>query len=361
LAWTVAELWRVPQASCDRHFAREGGSHVVSAFKIDLGLSFERSLHGGRSTSNNRACHESQAQEGDHSEQDRCHSHTKSSNGLAPGEAVFVVLCSIRYGSIFFKYVLRCLPISPSAVRSYLADRYKPSTVNKMLAAFRGVMKQSWRLGLIDAETYRRTIDIDNLRASTLPRGRALEGEELSALFQNCAEDPSPAGRRDAAMLAVFYGAGLRRAEVAGLDLEDFNHDACSLRVRNGKRRKERTVYLAEQGCEMVKAWIQDRGNEPGPLFCPVGQTGEVRTTRMRGESITYILQRRQRAAGVGRFSPHDLRRSCLTSMLDNGVDVFTVQKLAGHADPSTTARYDRRGEAAKLEAAQGLRIPKSG
>jgi site-specific recombinase XerD len=244
-----------------------------------------------------------------------------------------------------------------AAVRSFLADRYQPSTVNKMLAAFRGVMKQSWRLGLIDAETYRRTIDIDNLRASTLPRGRALEGEELSALFQNCAEDPSPAGRRDAAMLAVLYGAGLRRAEVAGLDLGDFTHDACSLRVRNGKRRKERTVYLAEQGCEMVKAWIQDRGNEPGPLFCPVGQTGEVRTTRMRGESITYILQRRQRAAGVEPFSPHDLRRSCLTSMLENGVDVFTVQKLAGHADPSTTARYDRRGEGAKLEAARGLRF----
>jgi len=56
-------------------------------------------------------------------------------------------------------------------------------------------------------------------------------------------------------------------------------------------------------------------------------------------------------------FSPNDLRRSCLTSMLDNGVGVFTVQKLAGHADPSTTARYDRRGETAKMEAAQGLRL----
>jgi site-specific recombinase XerD len=244
-----------------------------------------------------------------------------------------------------------------AAVRSFLADRYKPSTVNKMLAAFRGVMKQTWRLGLIDAETYRRTIDIDNMKGSTLLRGRALEGEELSALFRVCAEDPSPAGRRDAAMLAVLYGAGIRRAELAGLDLDDFTNDACSLRVRNGKRQKQRTVYLAKQGCLLVREWVRERGDEPGPLFCPVRQTGEVRATRMRGESITYILQRRQRAAGVEGFSPHDLRRSCLTSMLENGVDVFTVQKLAGHADPSTTARYDRRGEAAKLEAAQGLRF----
>jgi site-specific recombinase XerD len=78
----------------------------------------------------------------------------------------------------------------------------------------------------------------------------------------------------------------------------------------------------------------------------------------MRGESVAYILRRRQEEAGCEPFSPHDLRRSTVTHLLDAGVDVFTVQKLAGHADATTTARYDRRGEGAKRRAVQSLKIP---
>lgn len=247
-----------------------------------------------------------------------------------------------------------------AAVRAMLAKRYAPATTNKMLAALRGVMKQTWRLGLIDSDTYQRAIDIENLRATTLPKGRALDPEEIAGLFQACAEDPSPGGRRDAAMLAVFWGAGLRRAEVAGLDLDDFDDDECSLTVRNGKRRKQRTVYLKREGCELVREWIRERGDDDGPLFCPVSQTGNVRVSRMRGESIRYILRGRQEAAGVEAFSPHDLRRTYISQLLENGVDLITVQQLAGHADAaSVTALYDRRGEAAKRQAAKSLRIPR--
>ncbi len=78
----------------------------------------------------------------------------------------------------------------------------------------------------------------------------------------------------------------------------------------------------------------------------------------MRGESIAYILRRRQEEAGTETFSPHDLRRRPVTGLLDAGVDVFTVQQLAGHADAATTARYDRRGEKAKRRAVQKLSIP---
>ena len=83
-----------------------------------------------------------------------------------------------------------------------------------------------------------------------------------------------------------------------------------------------------------------------------------MRITRLRGESIAYIVKRLQQAAGVDHFSAHDLRRSAVTHLLDAGVDVLTVQKLAGHADITTTARYDRRGEHAKRLAVQSLDLP---
>lgn len=91
-------------------------------------------------------------------------------------------------------------------VRRELVDQYAPATVNKMLSALRGVLKNAWRLGMMDADTYSRAVAVENVRAKTQPKGEAVGQEELAALFKVCAEDPSPAGRRDAAMFAVLYG-----------------------------------------------------------------------------------------------------------------------------------------------------------
>ncbi len=244
------------------------------------------------------------------------------------------------------------------AVRIVLTERYRPATVNKMLSALRGVLKQAWRLGLMEADAYRRAADVENVRASRLLSGRALASDEIAKLFGNCAAD-TPKGARDAALLAVLYGCGLRRGELARLDVEDFDLDDCSI-VVHGKRNKQRTVYLSSGGCRFVAAWLEHRGGAPGPLFCPIDQTGEIRISRLRGESVAYIVKRLQQAAGVEHFSAHDLRRSAVTHMLDAGVDVLTVQKLAGHADVTTTARYDRRGEQAKRQAVLSLDLPEA-
>ena len=195
------------------------------------------------------------------------------------------------------------------------------------------------------------------MRASRLLSGRALASEEIGKLFGTCAADASPKGARDAALLAVLYGCGLRRGELAGLDVEDFDPEDCSI-VVHGKRNKQRTVYLSGDGCRYVTGWLEHRDDAAGPLFCPVDQTGAIRISRLRGESVAYIVKRLQQAAGVEHFSPHDVRRTTITDLLDAGVDVITVQKLAGHADVTTTARYDRRDESAKRQAVQNLELP---
>ncbi len=108
----------------------------------------------------------------------------------------------------------------------------------------------------------------------------------------------------------------------------------------------------------MLRAWLKVRGSAPGALFCPVDSSGRVTVRKMRGECLSYILRRRQEQAGVEPFSPHDLRRTFISELLAAGVDVFTVQALAGHANPGTTAKYDRRAEAAKRRGAGRLRLP---
>lgn len=243
-------------------------------------------------------------------------------------------------------------------VRAQLVSRYTPATVNKMLTVLRGVLKTCWRLGLMDAETYQRAADVANVRARTLPAGRGVEREEVRALLEVCAADPSTAGRRDAAIVAILYASGLRRAELCGLDLADFDPAECVLTVRAGKGRQDRRVFLARGACELVGEWIDARGAEPGPLFCPVSAGGAIRTTRLRGESVHYVLKRRQRESRLDGITPHDFRRGYVSGLLAAGVDVVTVQQLAGHADAVTTARYDRRGDEGRRAAARLLHLP---
>ena len=242
-------------------------------------------------------------------------------------------------------------------VRRELVDRYAPATVNKMLSALRGVLKNAWRLGMMDADTYQRAVAVENVRAKVQPKGRAVGQDELAALLRLCGEDESPAGRRDAAMFAVLYGAGLRRAELCGLDLADFDSEDCALTVR-GKGRRERTVYLPDSVCEHLRAWVEIRELEPGPLFCPVRMTGEVPISRLRGETLWYVLKRRQKEAGLKGITPHGFRRAYVSGLLEAGVDLLTVQELVGHADAVTTARYDQRGQAVRRRASQHVEFP---
>lgn len=247
-----------------------------------------------------------------------------------------------------------------STLRALLVAReLAPSTANRYLAALRGVLRECWRLGDMDVEDYRRAIDLEPIRGSRLPRGRALEAGELDRLFQACAADrPPTSATRDAALLAVLYGGGLRRAEAVALDLEDYDSRAGTLRVR-GKGNKERLAHVGAGGRAALDDWIRIRCAEPGPLFWPVHRSGRVGPPRrLTPQSVLYLTQRRATDGRIARFSPHDLRRSFVSDLLDRGVDLSTAQQMAGHAQVQTTVRYDRRGEEAKQRAAAVLHVP---
>lgn len=245
-----------------------------------------------------------------------------------------------------------------AAVRSQLAEARAIATANRMLCALRGVLRECFQLGQMDAETYQKCRSVKSIRGTAEPAGRSLTRRELQRLFEACAKDRTPAGARDAALLAVLYGAGLRRAEAVGLEVGDYQRESKALAVRRGKGNKARLSYIGTGGEKALAAWLKVRGTEAGPLFVPIRKGGRLEVRALTDQALYETLQKRAAQAGLASFSPHDLRRTFVGDLLDAGADISAVQKLAGHASVTTTARYDRRGERAKQAAADLLAVP---
>ncbi|NLF10205.1 MAG: tyrosine-type recombinase/integrase, partial [Anaerolineaceae bacterium] len=209
------------------------------------------------------------------------------------------------------------------AIRSKLLEEgSKPATVNKTLAAIRGVLRAAWRMGQIDAEHYQRACDVDSVAGNRLPAGRAVTQGELAAIMRVCIEDETSAGSRDAAIIALAYGAGLRRAELSALTMDCIAEDEDQYTIRlTGKRQKERMLYL-DNGCaDALHAWLDVRGAEPGPLFYSGRRGGHLTAGQgMTPQAIRDVVVRRAEQAGVKDVSPHDLRRTFVSDLLDSGV-----------------------------------------
>ncbi len=244
------------------------------------------------------------------------------------------------------------------AVKAALQENgLAPASVNQTLAALRGVVREAWRLGQMDSDAYRRIADVGDVKNRRLPPGKIVGYDALSRLFAVCAADPSPAGRRDAALFGVLFGCGLRRSEVVALDLAALQEDEGGLRVR-GKGDKDRLCYLTNGSADAVAAWVAVRGSAPGPLFVRIGKGSRMTEARLSDQAVRFILEARADQAGIPVPRPHDARRTFVTTLLDRGNDALIVAKLAGHADVRTTMRYDRRDEHAKRRAAESLDVP---
>ena len=247
-----------------------------------------------------------------------------------------------------------------AALRARWQAGFAPATANKYLSALRGVLRQAWLLGLMTGEEYQRAAAVRNVPGSRRPAGRALEAGELRALFAACA-DGTAAGARDAAAFALMFGCGLRRVEAVAARIEDYDADTGQLRIV-GKGNRERTVYAVNGAAAALAAWCAVRGDAPGAILAPVTKAGAIGAGRgLTAQALMMRLKRRARQAAIGECTPHDLRRTFVSSALEHGADLAMVQALAGHASPTTTAQYDRRPEEAKRQAARLVHVPYAG
>jgi len=233
----------------------------------------------------------------------------------------------------------KALPaVTPLEIRAYLAmmhnSEYSKATVARKLATLRSFYKYHVRTGVVSASP---------VAAIRTPRQdkrlpKCLEVGQIETLLQ-APDASSLLGSRDLAILETIYSAGLRVSELVGLNIEDLDEFSEALRIR-GKGKKERLAPLGSKAIMAIDAYMEKRGPQfgvstEGPLF--INKLGQ----RISERSIRRKLDKYLAMAGIPiHISPHTLRHSFATHMLNAGADLRSVQELLGHESLSTTQIY---------------------
>jgi integrase/recombinase XerC len=223
------------------------------------------------------------------------------------------------------------------AVRGWLAALHarglEPASVGRKLAALRSCFRFLVRRGVVERNPAR------EVRGPRQPRKLVsfLPPDEAVQLVEGRAVGGA-ARERDLAILELLYASGLRVSELSGLDVDALDRAERTVRVL-GKGRKERIVPYGAAAARGLEAWLARRGDRPGPLFT------NAAGGRLGVRSVHTIVRRSARAAGIARrVSPHTLRHTFATHLLDAGADLRMIQELLGHSRLSTTQRYTHVG-----------------
>ncbi|MCP1628297.1 integrase [Citrobacter amalonaticus] len=237
-----------------------------------------------------------------------------------------------------------------------LDDGYAVSSVNMALSALRGAAQTAFNLNYMDAETLARIRSVKRVSGDIQRKGRALDRQEIRALIQAAKQHQQPVRRcRDTAIVLTLCGTGLRAGELVKLERRDYDNGI--LTVRQGKGRKYREIHVADTVEKAIRAWLKVSPDKADSvLFSRIQRNSKVASQPLTTTGLTGILEHLQQTSGIARFTPHDMRRTFITRLLEQGVDINTVRQLAGHSDISTTTRYDCRGETMKVNASRRLK-----
>ncbi len=228
-------------------------------------------------------------------------------------------------------------------IRALQSEGLAAASVTRMLVSVRGLHR------FLVAEGHRADDPTADVEIPSLPRGlpKALSVAQIVSLMDAVVGD-DPAARRDRAVLELLYGTGCRISEAGSLSLPDVDlHDGL-VRV-TGKGARERIVPLGRCAAEALQRWLapEGRGALEPDRWARRGDAEAVflnqRGGRLSRQGLWLVVRRHGDAAGIGSLlTPHVLRHSCATHMLDGGADIRFVQEMLGHASISTTQIYTR-------------------
>jgi len=229
--------------------------------------------------------------------------------------------------------------IDPVWVRRWMVslmnEGYSPLSVNRKLSSLKSFFKYLCKYKYID------TSPVKNLRGPKVnkPLPHFVKDMDMHKLFYEW-EDKDPfEGERDKAILDVFYTTGIRCAELVGLKNEDVDFQAKLMKVK-GKRDKQRLIPFSDQLKDVLQSWLDIR-NET--VDSPMDNAFFIRKNGKKlSNSVVYniVNKRLSEIPNLSKKSPHVLRHTFATSMLNNGADLNAVKELLGHASLSSTEVY---------------------
>lgn len=234
-----------------------------------------------------------------------------------------------------------------------------PATINVYLSAIKGTFKAAWKAKLINIDDYERVKSIESIKGKRIKKNQLkLDVSYIEALIRHCDALGTNNGKRDALIISILAGCGLRRDEIANLKISDYNQEE-SLFYVLGKGNKERVIEIPKTRVgTRLNEWLDTiRGYDEGALFPKIHKSGKVseRKVAMSGQAIYDLLIKHCKAVSNKdvNVSPHAMRHFFATTLLRGGSDIMTVKEMLGHSSIATTQIYIDDDENARRKASE--------
>lgn len=227
-------------------------------------------------------------------------------------------------------------------------DKIHSTSIRRYLSALRGLAGVCFLNKSMDGDTYARIKMVKFPRGANIGgRGMCVERAYQKALLDNCVNDNRIQGVRDAAMLAILFGTGIRREEAISLTQADIDFVSCEIRVKV-KGGNSVSRFLSAWAIPYIKNWLECKalhGKGGGHILVGINKSGVISSKKLNGRSVLRLLEERSIKAGLPVLvRPHDARRTMGTEMIKEHGELI-AQKVLGHASLDTTRIYDKRGD----------------
>lgn len=222
-----------------------------------------------------------------------------------------------------------------------VSRKLSPASINRTMSAFKSFVKLLRMNGLV---TW--TIEIPKRRAQAYKDTKGCGTAAVIEVITRLSAEESPAAIRDEAVIRLLWGLGLRRGEIARLDLSDVDFKARKLTILGKGRHEPEKLDLPDKVAGAIKRWLQHRGTKPGALFWNFRRSGDAK--RLSGQGVWLITKRH----GLGR--PHGVRHASITEALEKW-DTRGARRFSRHKDFNTLMIYDDRRQDSARKISEAL------